>query len=377
MRYRNKLFSYKNPYNFEAVQALFNKAVLENCKYQYKNCTEYRKILDGMGFNPEIINENGNLPEDIIEKIPVIPTLLFKRMKMFSGPEWKIPIKATSSGTSGKNVSEIGFDLGSLICGLKMVLRVGRARDVFSLTPCHYIIMGYQPHKGNKTAVTKTAFGATFFTPCLSRTYILKYKSGKYVPDFDGIICRLKILEKSKFPCRFMGFPAYTFFLLKIMQEKGIKVKLPANSKILLGGGWKQFYAEQPDKTEFYRLSKEILGVSEENIIEFFGAVEHPVLYCDCKNHHFHIPIYSRVIIRDAETLKPLGYGETGLVNLITPMVKATPVLSVMTDDLGVLQKGGKCGCGNPSPYLEIVGRVAPESIKTCAAGAAEVLKEI
>ena len=105
--------------------------------------------------------------------------------------------------------------------------------------------------------------------------------------------------------------------------------------------------------------------------------MEHPVLYCDCKNHHFHIPIYSRITIRDVDTLKPVGYGETGLVNLITPMVKATPVLSVMTDDLGILRKGKECGCGNPSPYLEIVGRVAPESLKTCAAGAAEMLKSI
>lgn len=375
MKYRNKLFSHKNPYDAKATEELFKKAILENCQYQYKNCKEYRKILNGIGFNPERFNLNDSLPDDIVGKIPVLPTLLFKRVQIFSMPKYKILLKATSSGTSGKNVSEIGFDFGALICGLKMVLKVGKERDIFSLTPCHYVIMGYQPHKSNKTAVTKTAVGATFFTPCLSRTYILKYKNGKYIPDFKGIINRLKILEKSSFPCRFMGFPAYTFFLLKIMQEKGIKIKLPKGSKIMLGGGWKQFYAEQPDKREFYRLSKEVLGISEDNIIEFFGAVEHPVLYCDCKNHHFHIPVYSRVIIRDVDTLKPIEYGETGLVNLITPMVKATPVLSVITDDLGILRKGEECGCGNSAPYLDIVGRVAPDSIKTCAAGAAEMLK--
>ncbi len=377
MKYRNKMFSNKNPYDLKSTENLFNKAVLENCKYQYQNCKEYRNILNGLGFDPEKIELNGDLPNNLAEKIPALPTLLFKRVKMFSVPEWKIPIKATSSGTSGINVSEIGFDFGSLICGLKMVIKVGKVRGVFSPTPCHYVIMGYQPHKSNKTAVTKTAFGATLFTPCLSRTYILKYKNGKYTPDFNGVINRLKVLEKSSFPCRFMGFPAYTFFLLKIMQEKGIKIKLPTGSKILLGGGWKQFYAEQPDKKEFYRLSEEILGISEDNIIEFFGAVEHPVLYCDCKNHNLHIPVYSRVIIRDVDTLKPLEYGKIGLVNLITPMVKATPILSVITDDLGILHKGEECGCTNTSPYLEIVGRVAPDSIKTCAAGAAEMLKNI
>lgn len=377
MKYRKKLFSYKNPYDLKGTEKLFNKAVLENCEYQYEHCEEYKKILDELKFNPLKFDKNRVPPKNTAEKIPVIPTMLFKRTKIFSMPKYKIPIKATSSGTSGKNASEIGFDWGALICGLKMVLKVGKIRGVFSLTPCHYIIMGYRPHKSNKTAVTKTAFGATLFTPCLSRTYALKYKNGKYMPDFKAIIDRLKALEKSSFPCRFMGFPAYTFFLMKIIKEKGIKLKLPKGSKIMLGGGWKQFYAQQADKKEFYSLAKEVFGITEDNIIEFFGAVEHPILYCDCKNHHFHVPIYSRVIIRDVDTLKPLKFGETGLVNLITPMVKATPILSVMTDDLGILHEGNTCGCGNRAPYLEIVGRVAPESIKTCAAGAAEFLKNI
>ena len=65
-------------------------------------------------------------------------------------------------------------------------------------------------------------------------------------------------------------------------------------------------------------------------------------------------------------------YKRQGLVNLITPMVKATPVLSVMTDDLGILHNGSECCCGLKTPFLDIVGRVAPEDIKTCAAGAEE-----
>lgn len=73
-------------------------------------------------------------------------------------------------------------------------------------------------------------------------------------------------------------------------------------------------------------------------------------------------------------TLEPVKNGEVGLVNLLTPMVKATPVLSVMTDDLGVLHDGEECGCGIASPYLEIIGRVGLKDIKTCAAGAAELL---
>lgn len=86
------------------------------------------------------------------------------------------------------------------------------------------------------------------------------------------------------------------------------------------------------------------------------------------------MPVYSRVIIRDVRTLAPLPHGKPGLVNLITPMVGATPVVSVLTDDLGVLHDGASCGCGIESPYLELLGRVGLKEIKTCAAGAAELL---
>ena len=171
-----------------------------------------------------------------------------------------------------------------------------------------------------------------------------------------------------------MGFPSYTYFAMKLLDERGIYPRLPKNSKIMLGGGWKQFYREAVDKREFYSLAEKVFGISDTDIVEFYGAVEHPVLYCDCEQHHFHIPVYSRVIIRDATTLEPLPYGKIGLVNLITPMVRATPILSVMTDDLGVLHDGGECGCGIDSPYLEIIGRVGLKEIKTCAAGAAELL---
>lgn len=373
MKFRRKLFSLKCPYDTDS-DALFLNAVRENALFHYTHCAEYRKILDGSNFGETELRSEKPISEYLAE-LPFIPTLLFKRRRMFSMPSRRIIVKATSSGTSGR-FSEIGFDAGGLFCGLKMVLKLGSHRKLFSPIPCRYIVMGYQPHHGNRTAITKTAFGATLFTPCISRKYILKFKDGKYSPDFDGIISVVQKYSKKRAPVRFMGFPAYTFFLLKEMERRGISVKLPKHSKILLGGGWKQFYAEQTDKETFYRLAEKILGIADKDIIEFFGAVEHPVMYTDCTNHHFHIPVYSRVIIRGCDDFSPLGNGEAGLVNLITPMVCATPILSVMTDDLGVLHDGAECGCGIKTPYLEIIGRVAPDSIKTCAVGASELLSE-
>lgn len=371
MKYRRKLFGSRDPYGTSATDDLFTRAIRENCRFQYDHCSEYRRILDNMDFHPSDLTDY-----DDIAKLPFLPTLVFKRYHLFSVPKRKMIVRATSSGTSG-TVSEIGFSLGDLFCGLQMVLKVSRLRRLISPVPCHYIVFGYRPHRSNRTGVTKTAFGATLFAPALSRTYALKYSDGKYTADLEGVLRSIIKHSRSRFPMRFMGFPSYTYFLMKMMDERGIHVQLPKGSKIMLGGGWKQFYTEEVDKPAFYALAKKVFGVDDRNIIEFFGAVEHPILYCDCEKHHFHVPVYSRVIIRDVDTLEPVANGTPGLVNLITPMVRSTPILSVMTDDLGILHEGHTCGCGLTSPYLEIIGRVGLHDIKTCAAGAAEILSGV
>jgi hypothetical protein len=170
--------------------------------------------------------------------------------------------------------------------------------------------------------------------------------------------------EKSKFPIRTIGFPAYTYFLLKSMQEEGIHLHMPKGSLITIGGGWKNFQHDQVDKKTFYDLVKDVLDIDEDHIIEFFGAVEHPILYTTCKHHHFHIPIYSRVIIRNPDTFEAVPHGQIGLVNLLTPMLKSNPIVSVMTDDLGILHDE-PCDCGIKSPWLEIVNRVGIKDIIT------------
>ena len=371
MKYRRKLFSRRDAYDLKGSDALFWKAARENCAYVYARCPEYRTILDDAGFSPADLQSM----EDLV-RLPFLPTALFKRRRLFTLPRWRLPLVVSSSGTSGR-ASQIGFTVGDLWAGLKMVLRICRLRKLLSWRPCHYVVLGYQPRHKNRTGVSRTAFGVTLFTPALSRTYALRWKNGDYVLDLEGVQNAIVKHAGSRFPLRFMGFPAYAWFLMKRMEEQGVRVRLPRGSKLMLGGGWKQFYAEQVDKGEFYALAKKVLGLEEDQIIEFFGAVEHPIFYNDCTRHHFHVPIYSRILIRDPVSFEPVPNGTPGLVNLISPMDVGTPLLSVMTDDLGILHDGCSCGCGLESPWLELLGRVGLQDIKTCAAGASELLNKV
>ena len=365
---RQRLFWSRDPYDLEGTQAAFVKAAADNCAWHIRRCPEYRAIAQGLGFSPEELRRTGDL-----SRIPMLPTLFFKRRALFSMPQWRMAMKVTSSGTSGK-FSRVGFDWGAIFAEIPMVLGLGGRHGLIGLRPAHYVVLGYKPHRENRTGVTRTMFGLTFFAPPLSRFYALRREGGEYIPDLDGAARTLERLARSPFPTRIVGFPSYLWFGLKRMEELGLSLRLRPGSRILLAGGWKQHAAQEVDKSSLYALADRVLGIPEKDIHELFGAVEHPIFYNSCPNHRFHVPIYARVLIRDVHTLEPLPMGQAGLVNLITPLDRATPVTSVVTDDLGVLRPGEDCGCGIRAPYLTILGRVGMPEIQTCAAGAAELL---
>ena len=361
-----RLFYHRGIYDVEKTDALFTKALSENISHHRAHCPEYAEILDRQGFAVESIKTI-----DDIHKLPPLPTLFLKKHTLYSGSE-KLLFESTTSGTSG-TVSRAGLDRAGVVRGFGMVLNTFFTHKLISLRPTNYIVLGYEPAKRNKLGVTKTAYATTYAAPALHREYALKDTGEEYALNLEGLKQALLRYQESGQPVRFMGFPAYFMFLLRELAESGIKLKLHPKSMVMLAGGWKKFFAEQVDKFTLYKMSEEVLGIGGDRFQEFFGAVEHPIVYADCPNHHFHVPIYSRVIIRDTD-LNPVPYGTPGILNLITPMMNSMPFCSVLTDDLAILHHGEECGCGIKSPYFEILGRAGLADVKTCAAGAAELL---
>lgn len=367
MKYTNKLFSIKKIYSNDSDK-LFLEAIKENILYHKTHSDEYSKILKKYSFNEENLKSIENLKE-----IPPLPTSFIKQRNLYSIPPEKYILKGTSSGTGGKK-SLVGMDFETSLNALKMALNVFSYHKLFSITPTNYIVLGYEPNKNNSLGAAQTAFATTLATPALHREYALKFVNDNYKLNFDGIKKYLQKYDKSNFPVRFMGFPSYLYFMMEELKKDNLKFKYNNKSKIFTAGGWKSFYKETQDRKVLYMMAKEIFDIDENNFQDFYGAVEHPIIYCDCKNHHFHVPVYSRVLIRDVKTLEPLPYGEAGIVNLMTPLIKSMPLISVMTDDIGIMYEGSSCGCQNETPYLKILGRAGMADIKTCAASATDLL---
>ena len=217
---RQRLFWHRGPYDLPSTDQLFLQATADCCAFHMARCPQYRAIAEHLGFSPDQLRTM-----DDLVRVPMLPTLFFKRHALFSMPKWRMGMKVTSSGTSGK-FSRVGFDWGAIFAEIPMVLKLGWRHGLVSPRPANYVVLGYKPHRENSTGVTRTMFGLTFFAPPLRRFYALRMEGGQYVPDLDGAARALAQFARSPFPTRIVGFPSYLWFGLKRMEELGVSLHL-------------------------------------------------------------------------------------------------------------------------------------------------------
>jgi phenylacetate-coenzyme A ligase PaaK-like adenylate-forming protein len=366
---RKRLFTYRDPYALAETSPLFLAAVRDNIRTQQRHCPEYAAILDCFGFDPECLHSEADLA-----RIPVIPTLFFKRNRLFSIPELEAKIRVTSSGTQGLS-STVLIDRASLALGMRMMITFFRRHRLISALPTCYLILNYEPAPHLSLGAAQTSYGVTKFAPALQRTYLLRDTGSAHAADWDGALAALQRYERLGLPVRLVGLPALLQGLLERMQARGMTCRLNRHSRVLLGGGWKKESAAAVDREALFGLAGACLGISRSHCLDFFSAVEHPIPYCACANNRFHTPIYSRVIIRDLRTLESAPPGQAGLLSFVTPLVGSMPLVSVMTDDLAVMSPAGACACGLNTPAFTWLGRSGLADIQTCAAQAAEVMR--
>jgi len=369
MKAREKLFEYKKIYDQAGSEELFMDAMRESIDFHQRNCAFYQELLQIKGYTTtQLIRV-----EDLAE-IPPIPVDFFKKHEVKSIQEEEIEVHATSSGTTGQK-SQIFLDKSTLKLGTKMIIKSMFYHKFVSIFPTNYLLLGYEPKPGNDMGNVKVLMGMTRLAPALHKFFALRPIGDEYKIDYFGIMNTLKQYNKQKLPVRIMGFPSYLYMLLITMKQMNIKpLKLNRKSIVFTGGGWKKFNNIAICKEDLHALIEEMLGIPPRNCRDFYSAVEHSVAYPECCNHHMHVPIWSRVIIRDVKTLEPVGYNQPGFLNFISPLVSSMPLSSVIMGDMAVLREGNNCGCGINTPYFEILGRAGTSSSKTCATTASELL---
>ncbi|KAE9646375.1 acyl-protein synthase [Pseudomonas sp. PB106] len=359
-----------HPYCAERVPpGLFDRAMGEICHFHSQHTPGYEHWLRANGFRPEDLNSL----EDWSQLPPIFATF-FKQQSILS-PTGEQALELTSSGTSGQK-SRMRYDERSLSGAQFMVARIfchygWNTPD----TPCNYLLLSYEPQGEITLGTSYTDQFLCRFAPANRVIYALRSTGDSHQFDVFGVIAALQSFAEEGLPVRMFGFPAFLWQALQHMQATGVAdVQLPAGSLAFFGGGWKTQAAQEIAKAQFYARIQRQLGIDPERCRDGYGAVEHAVPYIECAQHHFHVPVYAKVFIRDTADLSVLGYGQRGLLGFVSPYISSSPAHAVIMSDLATLHPGAACRCGLSSDWFELHGRAGTDAGRSCAMAAAELL---
>ncbi len=343
----------------------------ENVDWHAANNRFFGRLIAAGNFHSEQINS-----ADDCGNIPFVLANFFKAHEELSVPKDKITTHLTSSGTLGQK-SQMFFDEWSLAAPQRMIdfifdFNGWTAAD----TPTNYLLYSYQTESDSKLGTSYTDNYLCKYAPVNEVFYALR-RTGSGAHEFDLFGCVEKLVDFAKqgLPVRIFGFPAFLHFTLERMRTLIMKpLKLSPQSLVFLGGGWKGNADKAINKRDLYANITDQLGIPDKRIRDGFGSVEHCIPYVECEHHQFHVPIWSRVFVRDVKTLRSLPFGEKGFLHFVSPYITSVPAGSVLMGDLASLHPGDDCPCDCETPFFVVHGRAGLSKNKSCAVAAAELI---
>ncbi|MGO8837469.1 MAG: hypothetical protein ACLQAH_15495 [Limisphaerales bacterium] len=375
----------------------FNRLALELFALQLKHNPAYRKICAGRKLMPGAVEH--------WTEIPVVPTEIFKELELASIPPAERTAVFHSSGTTVQKPSRHFHNAESLAV-YEASLWSWFQRNIFAnsafsiqhsallfLTPPpaqaphSSLIHMFETIRSRACESVESAFLQT--RPQLNayaastRVFLGKVADdGTWTLDFDAVLATLNSSLATRHPSLLLGTAFSFVHLLDHLAENNLRFQLPAGSRVMETGGYKNRSRSMP-KTELHRLITDRFGVPPENIICEYGMSElssqaydlgapasrHQLFPQATKElagetpalpgtdpRHFSFPPWARVQIVSPETGHEVAEGETGLIRVFD-LANVFSVMAIQTEDLGIRRGTG----------FELIGRAALAEPRGCS----------
>jgi hypothetical protein len=390
----------------------FDSLALELFALQFKHNAAYRKICEARGLTPKVVEH--------WMRIPAVPTSVFKELELTGLTPGERTTIFNSSGTTGQkpsrhfhNAESLAVYEVSLWQGFQANVVIGapnsdsacfqsdivladseigapsaRQFQLIILTPPPALA----PHSSLvhmfETVRRKLGAAETALVGKLAA-------DGSWTLNFDATLAALNLSLVTRHPSLLLGTAFSFVHLLDFMAENNLRFDLPAGSRVMETGGYKNRSRSMP-KTELHQLITERLGVPPSHIICEYGmselssqaydtdlerrsptrrdAVGVQALACSDGTlkrelqhagsetgappdvRHFHFPRWARVQIISPETGREVADGETGLIRVFD-LANVFSVMAIQTEDLGVRRENG----------FELIGRVQLAEPRGCS----------
>ncbi|MBC8489740.1 MAG: acyl-protein synthetase [Bacteroidetes bacterium] len=330
----------------------FDNYFYELTQYHYKNCIQYKNMLDGLGFN---VGDRHNYFE-----IPFLPVRLFKMFDLYSVPKENIVKTMTSSGTTGQAVSKIFLDKGTSLNQSKALTKIVSTFIGSKRTPM--IIIDSPSVLKNRNMFSARGAGILGFS--IFGTKRLYALDENMELNTDAVVTFIQQNQSTRIFLFGFTFMVYQHFV-KELKKKNVKLDL-SNAVLIHGGGWKKLVSESVTSAEFRKTLNQLCGIN--SVHDYYGMVEQTgSIYMECEKEYLHASVFSDIIIRRPHDFSAASVGEEGIIQTLSVLPKSYPGHSLLTEDEGVLVGEDDCPCGHLGKYFKIVGRIKNAEIRGCS----------
>ncbi|BBP02934.1 long-chain-fatty-acid--CoA ligase [Sulfuriferula plumbiphila] len=318
--------------------------------WHFERCRDYRRYAEGQGIGPEALRR-GN----ILNRVPQIPTILFKSTEILSVARDDIAKTCESSGTRGR-VSRVFRDevtldrlLCSIIAGMKYIYDIDNDRA---------IVLNLGPSTEEAGDIWFSY--VTSIADLLYKTYYFVAEQKYLLPQLVDFLAEYR---SEKTPI-LLGAPIMFKHLLAYMEEKNLRLRMPLGALVITAGGWKKYSGEAIQRDRLELLLSERLGVRAENVRDSFNQVELNTVIFECQHKRKHVPPWLKVIARNPTTLMDVGEDRSGILSYLDASNVSYPCF-IISEDIGRVIGG--CPCGRTGQVIEVERRVNRVESRGCA----------
>lgn len=345
------------PYSLkrEEKEKLLTERLVELTKLHQRNCPEYARILESIGYDLDQIKS--------YKELPFLPVRLFKELELKSVPKEEIVKTMTSSGTTGQAVSKIYLNRSTSSKQQKTMVKI--VSEFTSSDRMPMMIIDCPSVVKNRAMFSARGAGILGFSIFgVKKIYALDDNMKLDVGALKDFLKKYGDKKILLFGFTFMIWQHFYKELLRL-KEEGIVFDL-SNGILIHGGGWKKLNAEAVSEEVFHRKLKDICGL--EHIHDYYGMVEQTgCIYMECEHGHLHASIFSDVIIRRPLDFSEADIGEIGIIQVVSTIPDSYPGHSLLTEDEGVILGIDDCPCGRKGKYFKINGRLKNAEIRGCS----------
>ena len=315
-------------------------------------CAPYARMVESVCFSAADVRS--------VEDIPFLPVRLFKELELRSVAAEDVFKTMTSSGTTGQQVSRIFLDRKTAANQQKTLVRIVSDRIGGSRMPM--IILDCPSVVKNRAMFSARGAGILGFSIFgRKKLYALNDAMELQLDDIRAFLAEHAGERILLFGFTFMVWQHFYHAL----RAAGERLDL-SNAVLIHGGGWKKLAAEAVTPAAFRAALRAVCG--NLDVADYYGMVEQTgCIHLECAEGHLHASTYSDVIVRRPLDFSPAGFGEHGIIEVVSLLPESYPGHALLTEDEGVLVGEDDCPCGRKGKYFKVLGRLKQAELRGCS----------